>query len=116
MPFSEGFRIITISRDSCGEMAGTAAEKASSPRQHGVGAAGDARDVRGHERLGQAHGREDSHEPPRQPRLPYPRGPQHQNVMDTIPPSPLPSRPRLGVAADHEAGPGAAPAAVPAGS
>jgi hypothetical protein len=30
MPFSEGCRIITISRDSCGEMAGAAAEKASS--------------------------------------------------------------------------------------
>jgi hypothetical protein len=40
-----------------------------------VGAAGDARDVRGHEGLGQAHGREDSREPPRQVRLPPQAGP-----------------------------------------
>jgi hypothetical protein len=72
-------------------------------------------DVRGLKGFRQRHRRQEGGEPPGQPRLPRPRGAEQQNVMNTTPASPLPSRPRLGVGADHEAGAGAAPAAVPAG-
>ena len=78
--------------------------------------ASDAVDARRLQRVGQAHRRQNSGQPPRQHRLPHPGWAQQQNVMDTIPASPLPSGPRLGVGADHEAEGGATPAAVPAGS
>jgi hypothetical protein len=81
-----------------------------------AGAADDAVDTCGLKGFRQRHRRQEGGEPPGQPRLPRLRGAEQQNVMDTTPASPLPSRPRLGVGADHEAGAGAALAAVPTGS
>jgi hypothetical protein len=57
-----------------------------------AGAPGDAMEAGGLEGFGERHRRQDGGEPPRQPRLPSPRGAEQEEVMVKIPASPAVSR------------------------